>query len=112
MVVMKSLAVLCGLGMLSACATLPIPVEADVADGQKLFPELTLDTLHAGYKVAKSNCSKCHAVRMPWSETTEDWPAYIKKMGAKAKLSDADKDLVQQYMMSLSSGEGRERPKE
>lgn len=43
-------------------------------------------------------CGKCHKYRVPEMRTAEQWPGIIDKMAPKAKLTDAQKTAVLEFV--------------
>lgn len=64
-----------------------------VVEAVELTPELA-----AGKTIFDNKCGRCHDLPVPEHYTKEKWEPIMNSMAKKAKLSDADKDLVYNYV--------------
>jgi cytochrome c5 len=69
---------------------------APVAEVKKeLTPELA-----AGKGLYENNCAKCHKLFEPSRHTKEDWIPVVDRMAKKARITDEQKVLVYNYIVS------------
>ena len=92
------LATVAGLG----CATVPRPNEVDVARAQTHFPGATLASLEAGRRAFVDSCSGCHALPKPEKKSADQWPKVLDEMAGEAKLSTSQKNLIAQFLVTMS----------
>jgi hypothetical protein len=85
-----------------ACASLPRPTSADVARAQTRFQNASLSSLEAGRRAFADNCSSCHALPRPDAKSPEQWAKVIDQMAAEAKLDASTKELVGQFLVTMS----------
>lgn len=86
------------------CASLPKPTLEDVATAQRRFPAATLRSLEAGRRAFVDNCSGCHSLPRPEKESPSHWTDIMDEMAVEAKLSAAEKELVLQFVVTMSEG--------
>lgn len=95
---MKKFAVLFVLGIsLIACtakkAVITTAVE-EVVDMSNFTPEQV-----QGKTIYEAKCNRCHDLPKPLSYTKEKWQPIMSSMARKAKISDADRELVYNYVI-------------
>lgn len=56
--------------------------------------------LLAGRKLYVDHCSGCHNLHFPKEFTEEQWVSNLDEMQGKAKISDEEKRLILQYLIS------------
>ena len=84
------------------CATIPRPTSVDVARTQTHFPGATLATLEAGRRAFVDSCSGCHSLPKPEKKSAVQWPKVLDEMAGEAKLSTSQKDLIAQFLVTMS----------
>lgn len=89
---------------LAACAgKLPPPATpADVQWAQGRWPTMAPGDLEAGRQVLVTKCAGCHRAPLPEEYSSESWPGYIQEMSGRAKLTAADRGVLEQYVLTLS----------
>ena len=95
-----------------ACAhggVVPQPTSLDVERVQTIEPGLTLQELQAGRAAYLSRCSSCHPVHGPGEFPAEKWPGLIARMQRekKLKLPEADRILIERYLVAFSASAPR-----
>ena len=81
----------------------PVPVvPSDQKWASEHWPGTTLADLTRGHDVFVSRCSSCHGLPRPEVKSPEEWTSVLDEMAARAKLSAADRDLVNRYLSSAS----------
>ena len=109
---MKKLLFLCALAVwVASCshksgaakATTSNDGTAAVARGHAKWSDYTSAQYVNGQKIFRASCGSCHALPDPKAESAEKWPGIMKSMGPKAKLSAADQELVQRYLIATAS---------
>ncbi|MDH3590325.1 MAG: hypothetical protein OER88_00490 [Planctomycetota bacterium] len=75
--------------VLGACTTAR-DVEAELAGAQTAEAK--------GRIVYETSCSRCHALYMPASYTTNEWRFYVRKYGRRARLDKDRRALVFTYL--------------
>jgi len=100
---------LAGLALLAVGCTRPppTPTTADLGRVSSRYPGLTLAELQQGRDVYQSRCGSCHVLYQPSQHGPSEWPHLIGEMAQRAKLTEADRNRVERYLVALSS---RSRP--
>jgi len=80
-----------------ACTTTTAPGVAELAASGA-------PPVEQGRVLYTHSCSRCHALFMPTSFFPDEWPYYVRKYGRKARLNQAQRDLVLLYLQSASAG--------
>ncbi len=86
----------------ASCAALPHAGPADVQRAQTKFPGTTVDSLEAGRTAYVRRCSGCHSLRLPESQSSDNWPRIIDEMGQKAHLVPGEKELITAFLVTVS----------
>ena len=97
-----SLILVAGLAILFQCTPAKIlmaPAQNDMSVAQKLFPDISIGDLTKGHEIYTTKCAKCHGAKNPAKFSSEEWPKILGKMAPKAKLSEVEKTLVNQYFL-------------
>ena len=90
---MNKLIVFCFLFLFFSCSPqLYIPIEAT--------PSTSLEELKTGREIYVKKCSSCHQLHLPYEYTEKVWSLNLNEMQARAKISDAEKQLIYQYITS------------
>ncbi|MFT4061233.1 MAG: cytochrome c [Edaphocola sp.] len=58
--------------------------------------------LEQGHALYSSNCVRCHKYKEPSDFTASEWTEILKSMIPKARLNEADAQLVTAYVMANS----------
>ena len=88
--------------VLSACASLPRPVPADVPTAQAYYPAASLQSLQAGRQAFVESCSGCHALPNPEKKSPNEWPQIVDEMAMEAKLDVTESELIAQFLVTMS----------
>jgi hypothetical protein len=84
--------------ILSACAaSLYMPTEQDA---QKY--NVSLENLQKGRKLYINSCASCHNLHLPSAYTRQEWWKHLDKMQQRAKINDAQKELIAKYLETNS----------
>ena len=71
---------------------------------QSKYKEVTLDKLKEGYMIyTEGACIGCHEPNNIYQFKETEWPEIIHTMARKARISDAQKDAVFKYVMSIKA---------
>jgi cytochrome c5 len=104
-------AVAIGIALLSACgAGVARPDPNDARWASERWPGTTVADLSRGQDIFVARCSSCHALPPPGKKTPDEWAGVLDEMGAKAKLSATDQDLVLRYLSAASRREHTAEP--
>ena len=60
-----------------------------------------VDKLAQGKTIYENSCGKCHALPVPTDFTSVEWVGIMNAMAPKAKLNDAQHQLVYNYAVSV-----------
>jgi len=92
------------LGTVAAgCATTVLqPTPADVQWAQTRWPAVTLEDLQDGRSLYVQKCASCHHLRDPAKYEPGRWPELLAKMQPKAKIDEAQVQLLVQYLSTAS----------
>lgn len=91
---------------LLGCAALPHATPAHEELAQRRWPGTTLRMLEEGRTKYATKCSGCHSLPMPASRAPSDWPSMLDEMEDEAKLTAQDRELIERYLLTLSSKPG------
>jgi mono/diheme cytochrome c family protein len=81
--------------MVWACGSaLYLPTSATVSDPEELT------SLQQGRKLYIDHCGSCHNLYKPDSYSKEKWTHQMQEMKVEAKISDAQADLILDYLTS------------
>jgi mono/diheme cytochrome c family protein len=106
------LAGLLALGLAGCSAAVARPGPSDAQWASERWPGTTVADLSRGQDLFVSRCSSCHALPRPAGKTPDEWAGVLDEMGAKAKLSAGDQDLVLRYLSAASQHEKVASPKD
>ena len=92
------------LSCVSFCCTNALykPTLADVEEGKKVFPDLTIEQLNKAVVLYGNRCGSCHKLYVPSNVTSAKWAEMLPKMQVRAKLNDTEFDLIKKYVKSKS----------
>lgn len=80
------------------------PGNSELAAIQEQNKLVTLQTLKDGYELyTKTSCVQCHNSKSIYERPTERWKDIIDNMAIKAKISEAQKDAVYNYVLSIKA---------
>ena len=86
----------------AGCAGLPHPTPADLLRAQTRYPRATQESLEAGRSAFVADCSGCHALPLPKDHASAEWPEVVTVMAERGHLSDADRTLIEQFLVTLA----------
>ena len=66
------------------------------------YPETNLSKLEDGRKIFVQHCSACHYLPLPYHHERSHWPKILEFMGKKAKLTDNEREMVLNYLVSAN----------
>jgi cytochrome c2 len=90
---MKKLFFLGSILLLASCSSqLYIPIEATST--------VSLEDLKTGREIYVKKCSSCHQLHLPSQYTEKVWSLNLNEMQVRAKITDAEKQLIYQYITS------------
>lgn len=87
----------------AGCAGLPHATPADLARGQAHYPGITQASLEEGRTAFVASCSGCHALPLPKDHAPAEWPAVVGDMAERADLTQKDRVLIEQFLVTLAS---------
>ena len=61
---------------------------------------VSLEHLNEGRALYVNKCSGCHSLKSPLKYSEKDWTKNLDEMQIKAKISDAQKELIYQYLIN------------
>ena len=73
----------------------------EVAEAKNKY---TPNQLAGGEPIFVNNCGKCHELRQPQEFTVKEWDGILPGMVRKAKLSKADADLLNAWIITKAKG--------
>jgi mono/diheme cytochrome c family protein len=103
---MKMVFVVVSMMALVACAAYkPLtPTQSDADRAAKSNPSITLANLNEGKTIFETKCHKCHSLKKPFNDKSEDeLRAALPIMGKRAKLDSRQEDLVLQYLLTMTT---------
>ena len=77
-----------------------VPTDKELAVAQKTNPSITLVDLKAGRAIYFNQCTECHKVLDIPKFSEKKWKHEIDDMSPKAKLTDAQKTTLSNYILS------------
>lgn len=82
-----------GMGFIVSC-TPKVPA----ATGTKT---MAADHLAQGKTIFENSCNRCHDLPLPTDHSAQDWVGIMNSMASKAKLNDAQHQMVYDYIVSV-----------
>jgi cytochrome c5 len=73
-------------GCASAPRTVPLPPELD-----------------AGRRLYEARCQACHPLHRPDELTPARWPDVLERMAWRARLSDAEQDAIERFLLDAAA---------
>ncbi|QOW12002.1 cytochrome C [Kaistella flava (ex Peng et al. 2021)] len=64
---------------------------------------ITAEHLAKGQVVFENSCGKCHDLPNPTDHNAQDWVGIMNSMAPKAKLNDAQHQMVYDYIVSAKN---------
>ena len=86
--------------IIGCASVLPIITEEQSRHLSTRWPNITSRALNDGRRLYIDHCSGCHSLYVPSRFNEEQWKYIVKKMQLKAKLTDAEKELVLMYILA------------
>lgn len=87
---------------LVGCASVPLPTGLDVARAKERGHDISLEDLTAGRSVYLARCGTCHQHYSPSEFASAEWPKWVDDMRERAKLADAERARVLQYLVIMA----------
>ena len=87
----------------SVPADVIVPGDKELTALQTKFKEVTMQTLTAGHAIYIGACTRCHLAESIAKISEEHWPALLDDMAGKANLTEAEKDAVNKYVLSIKA---------
>lgn len=85
------------IGLFFACSSSKKAMSESKAEAVVEAVELTPE-LAAGKTIFDNKCGRCHDLPVPNHYSKEKWVPIMNSMAKKAKISEADRDLVYNYV--------------
>ena len=71
---------------------------------QMRYQDVTMDKLNEGYVIyTQGACIKCHNAQSIYMLNEEKWKGILDDMALRARISDAEKDAVNKYVLAMKS---------
>jgi cytochrome c5 len=105
------------LGFLICCKTTsktggnsmaPGPDDEKIA--QEKWSGTTLAELTSGYQLYTAKCQECHKLHRPTEYDEAKWTKIVPWMGKKAKLNEADQQLILHYLVAKREVLSKSKP--
>lgn len=77
-------------------STVPPPPTAEELNSSKILTQNQME----GKTLFEANCAKCHKLYEPATYSAEKWSSILKWMQPKAKISDAEREQIYDYVTS------------
>jgi len=82
----------------------PVPGDAELTAIHTQYKEVTIEQLKEGYAIySQGACINCHGAKDIYEFGAAQWKDILEDMAQKANLSDADKDAVYKYVLSIKA---------
>ena len=80
------------------------PGNAEFVAVKKQYNDATLEQLRLGYFIyTEGACINCHGPKNIYNIFDMQWPSILDNMAVEAKISDAGKDAVNKYVLSIKA---------
>lgn len=79
------------------------PGNAELAALQVTHKDVTMQTLKQGYKLYTGVCTNCHQAKSIYERPKSKWPEILTAMATEAKITDAQKDAIYKYVLSIKA---------
>lgn len=93
-------------GGASSSADTLLPGDAQLKAIQTVSVDVTAATLKEGYDIYVGACTNCHGKKNMHKQTEAEWQEDINRMAPKAKITDAQKDALWKYVLSMRLAKG------
>jgi hypothetical protein len=88
--------------LLAACsASLLLPTEQDLTHFPGGKDSVDLASIQQGYKLYVNKCSNCHYLYRPITYSAAKWKMQVEEMAVKAKITDEQKELILNYILTM-----------
>ena len=89
--------------LLGACvAPIPHPTTLDERRARERWPEASVESLEAGRRLYVFRCSGCHRLHAPRDRQPEDWPDTLDDMVREARVTPAERQLIEQFLVTAA----------
>lgn len=85
--------------VVGACAAAEVP-QPTVLDANRTG--IALEQLQQGRALYLDKCTRCHTAVGPKTIRGAEWPAHVAEMSERAKLTQADHDLIVRYLVTVA----------
>ncbi len=75
----------------------------DAVRAESRWPGTTVDSLEAGRRLMTFRCTGCHGMKLPQKFPAEKWPKLLVDMQKEAKLTPAEKDLIERFILTIAT---------
>jgi hypothetical protein len=87
--------------LIAAFSTIGILFSCSPKQGVAGTKTITAEHLAQGKIIFDNSCGKCHDLPNPTDHTSQDWVGIMNSMAPKAKLNDAQHQMVYDYIVSV-----------
>jgi glutaredoxin len=85
-----------------------VPGNKELTALQAQYKAITLDQLKQGYAIYTAfACTHCHDAKNIYDLETAKWRSILDDMAQKANISDAEKDAVYKYVLSIKATQAK-----
>ena len=94
---------LLGAALIAGCASaIPLPTDQDFENGRRVYPDVTSEELRLGRERYVAKCAGCHTLYVPSARLPAAWPKLVEQMAERAKLSAADRQAIERYLVTIA----------
>ncbi len=90
------------IGLIACAGQVPRPSPAQRDHAATQWPDVTKESLNHGRSLYIARCSGCHTLKIPQAYPAAKWPKAMDKMAARAKINDAEKELILRYVLTMA----------
>ncbi len=84
-----------------AAAPAPAPLSpAALSAANARWPDASAESFENGRQLFLTHCNRCHGYPDVSKVDEDDWPSIVQRMGRKAHLDDAQKELVLRFILA------------
>jgi hypothetical protein len=81
-----------------------VPGNEELIALQVQYKDITLDQLKEGHAIYTAfACTRCHDAKSIYALETAKWKGILEDMAQKANISDAEKDAIYKYVLSIKA---------
>ena len=80
------------------------PTADDAERGKARYNDITMEQLNKGYDLFLAKCGGCHTLYKPYDYSEEKWREVLPDMCRRAKLDQAQSDLITKYVLTKREG--------